>query len=404
MRRRSCCRPSSPREPYEATNRWTEYGEGIFRLKDRKDADYLLAPTHEELFALLVKDLYSSYKDLPVTLFQIQDKYRDEARPRAGLLRGREFTMKDAYSFDVTDAGPRRAATRPCATRTSGSSRAWGSSTRSSRPTPARWAARSPRSSCTRSPSARTPTSAAPAGTRPTSRPTSPPVPDALPIDGQPEPVLLPAADTPTIQHARRPREPGRPARRHPVDRGRHAEERRARADAARRARASSSSSGCPVTATSTSSAPRWPSPRPRSKPPATTTSASTGAWSRATSARRCSVPTARSGIRYMRSPNPRVVDGTAVARRCEPTRPPGRRRARRQPRVRGRRRRRDLGDPRRRSHAGRLRLRSRSPAAWRSGTYSRLGRKFAEALGLKVQDENGKLAARHDGLLPASA
>ncbi|MFZ7088615.1 proline--tRNA ligase [Curtobacterium sp. RRHDQ10] len=94
-----------PREPYEATNRWTEYGDGIFRLKDRKDADYLLAPTHEEMFALLVKDLYGSYKDLPVTLFQIQDKYRDEARPRAGLLRGREFTMKDAYSFDIDDAG-----------------------------------------------------------------------------------------------------------------------------------------------------------------------------------------------------------------------------------------------------------------------------------------------------------
>lgn len=94
-----------PREPYEITNRWTEYGEGLFRLKDRKDADYLLAPTHEEVFTLLVKDLYSSYKDLPLTIFQIQDKYRDEARPRAGLLRGREFTMKDAYSFDVTDEG-----------------------------------------------------------------------------------------------------------------------------------------------------------------------------------------------------------------------------------------------------------------------------------------------------------
>ncbi|WP_066519991.1 proline--tRNA ligase [Curtobacterium ammoniigenes] len=94
-----------PREPYEATNRWTEYGDSIFRLQDRKEADYLLAPTHEEMFALLVKDLYSSYKDLPVTLFQIQDKYRDEARPRAGLLRGREFTMKDAYSFDIDDAG-----------------------------------------------------------------------------------------------------------------------------------------------------------------------------------------------------------------------------------------------------------------------------------------------------------
>ena len=94
-----------PREPYEATGRWEEYGDGLFRLQDRKGADYLLAPTHEEVFTLLVKDLYSSYKDLPLTIFQIQDKYRDEARPRAGLLRGREFTMKDAYSFDATDEG-----------------------------------------------------------------------------------------------------------------------------------------------------------------------------------------------------------------------------------------------------------------------------------------------------------
>jgi prolyl-tRNA synthetase len=94
-----------PKEPFEVTGRWDEYGDGIFRVKDRKDADYLLAPTHEEAFTLLVKDLYGSYKDLPVTLFQIQDKYRDEARPRAGLLRGREFSMKDAYSFDYTDEG-----------------------------------------------------------------------------------------------------------------------------------------------------------------------------------------------------------------------------------------------------------------------------------------------------------
>nr|WP_217498658.1 proline--tRNA ligase [Leifsonia sp. C5G2] len=94
-----------PREPYEATGRWDEYGDALFRLQDRKGADYLLAPTHEEVFTLLVKDLYSSYKDLPLTIFQIQDKYRDEARPRAGLLRGREFTMKDAYSFDYTDEG-----------------------------------------------------------------------------------------------------------------------------------------------------------------------------------------------------------------------------------------------------------------------------------------------------------
>lgn len=94
-----------PREPYEATNRWTEYGEGLFRLKDRKGADYLLAPTHEEMFTLLVKDLYNSYKDLPAYLYQIQNKYRDEARPRAGLLRGREFIMKDSYSFNIDDAG-----------------------------------------------------------------------------------------------------------------------------------------------------------------------------------------------------------------------------------------------------------------------------------------------------------
>ncbi|MDF1602762.1 proline--tRNA ligase [Nocardioides sp. YIM 152315] len=94
-----------PREPYDASNRWTEYGDGIFRLQDRKGADYLLGPTHEEMFTLLVKDLYSSYKDLPLAIYQIQTKYRDEARPRAGLLRGREFVMKDSYSFDVDDAG-----------------------------------------------------------------------------------------------------------------------------------------------------------------------------------------------------------------------------------------------------------------------------------------------------------
>jgi prolyl-tRNA synthetase len=94
-----------PREPYEQTGRWAEYGDGLFRLKDRKDADYLLAPTHEEMFTLLVKDLYNSYKDLPVYLYQIQNKYRDEARPRAGLLRGREFIMKDSYSFNIDDEG-----------------------------------------------------------------------------------------------------------------------------------------------------------------------------------------------------------------------------------------------------------------------------------------------------------
>ncbi|SDS01899.1 prolyl-tRNA synthetase [Microlunatus soli] len=94
-----------PSEPYEATGRWEEYGDLLFRLKDRRDNDFLLGPTHEEIFALLVKDLYSSYKDLPLSLYQIQTKYRDEARPRAGLLRGREFVMKDSYSFDIDDAG-----------------------------------------------------------------------------------------------------------------------------------------------------------------------------------------------------------------------------------------------------------------------------------------------------------
>jgi prolyl-tRNA synthetase len=94
-----------PREPYEASGRWTEYGDSIFRLQDRKGADYLLGPTHEEMFTLVVKDLYSSYKDLPLAIYQIQNKYRDEARPRAGILRGREFVMKDSYSFDIDDAG-----------------------------------------------------------------------------------------------------------------------------------------------------------------------------------------------------------------------------------------------------------------------------------------------------------
>jgi prolyl-tRNA synthetase len=94
-----------PREPYEESGRWESYGDGIFRLQDRKGADYLLAPTHEEAFTLLVKDLFNSYKDLPLSIYQIQDKYRDEARPRAGLLRGREFSMKDSYSFDSTDEG-----------------------------------------------------------------------------------------------------------------------------------------------------------------------------------------------------------------------------------------------------------------------------------------------------------
>ncbi|HSL09232.1 MAG TPA: proline--tRNA ligase [Pseudonocardiaceae bacterium] len=94
-----------PREPYQATGRWTEYGANLFRLHDRKGADYLLGPTHEELFTLTVKGELSSYKDYPVILYQVQNKYRDEERPRAGILRGREFLMKDSYSFDLSDEG-----------------------------------------------------------------------------------------------------------------------------------------------------------------------------------------------------------------------------------------------------------------------------------------------------------
>ncbi len=94
-----------PKEPYEVSGRWSEYGDLLFRLRDRKGADYLLGPTHEEIFTLVVKDQCTSYKDLPVMLYQIQTKYRDEARPRSGVLRGREFQMKDSYSFDVCDEG-----------------------------------------------------------------------------------------------------------------------------------------------------------------------------------------------------------------------------------------------------------------------------------------------------------
>ncbi|WIE60061.1 proline--tRNA ligase [Curtobacterium sp. MCLR17_032] len=189
----------APREPYEATNRWTEYGDGIFRLKDRKDADYLLAPTHEELFALLVKDLYSSYKDLPVTLFQIQDKYRDEARPRAGLLRGREFTMKDAYSFDVTDEGLDRSyqTMRDAYERifarlgleyaiVQADAGAMGGSKSEEFLHPIAVG----EDTYVRSAGGY----AANVEAYVTA------VPDALPIAGQPDPVLLPAADTPTIQ------------------------------------------------------------------------------------------------------------------------------------------------------------------------------------------------------------
>ena len=172
-----------PREPYEATNRWTEYGDGIFRLKDRKGNDYLLGPTHEELFTLMVKSEYASYKDLPVSLYQIQNKYRDEARPRAGILRGREFLMKDSYSFDLDDEGLDAVATRPTATPTSASSSGSASTTASCSRCPAPWAAARPRSSSPCTESARTPTSPAPPATTP---PTSRPPPCSAPPETDP--------------------------------------------------------------------------------------------------------------------------------------------------------------------------------------------------------------------------
>jgi prolyl-tRNA synthetase len=94
-----------PREVFERSGRWSVYGDLLFKITDRKGAEYLLAPTHEELFTLLVKSETSSYKEFPKIIYQIQLKYRDEARPRAGILRGREFLMKDSYTFDLDEAG-----------------------------------------------------------------------------------------------------------------------------------------------------------------------------------------------------------------------------------------------------------------------------------------------------------
>ncbi len=188
-----------PRAPYETTNRWTEYGDGIFRLKDRRDNDYLLAPTHEEVFTLTVKGEYSSYKDFPLTLYQIQTKYRDEARPRAGILRAREFVMKDSYSFDVDDAGLKAAyhAHREAYQRIFGRlqvnyvivsavSGAMGGSASEE------FLAESPIGEDT---FVRCPASGYAANVEAvvTARP------ETLPIDGQPEPVVHDTGDTPTI-------------------------------------------------------------------------------------------------------------------------------------------------------------------------------------------------------------
>src|SRR3954449_9534829 len=95
----------NPREIWEESGRWTVMGDNMFRLKDRKGADLCLAMTHEEVFTVLARAELRSYRQLPQIWYQIQTKFRDEARPKSGLLRVRQFTMKDSYSFDLDRAG-----------------------------------------------------------------------------------------------------------------------------------------------------------------------------------------------------------------------------------------------------------------------------------------------------------
>ena len=189
-----------PREPYEATGRWTEYGPNIFRLKDRRGGDYLLGPTHEELFTLVVKGEYSSYKDYPVMLYQIQTKYRDEARPRAGILRGREFLMKDSYSFDLTDEGLAESYRLHRDAYVRIFDRLGLRVRDRRRPRRARWAARRRRSSWPSPRPARTPSCAAPAGTRRTSRRSPRPRRRRRPLEGLPAAQAHHTPDTPTIE------------------------------------------------------------------------------------------------------------------------------------------------------------------------------------------------------------
>lgn len=94
-----------PADLWRETGRYDTYGENLFKFKDRHDRDFIMGPTHEETFTEVIRDSLKSYKRLPLTLYQLQPKYRDEDRPRYGLLRGREFEMMDAYSFSVDDAG-----------------------------------------------------------------------------------------------------------------------------------------------------------------------------------------------------------------------------------------------------------------------------------------------------------
>ena len=94
-----------PAELWQLSGRWNHFGKELLRFKDRGEREFCLGPTHEEVITDIVKSQVNSYKQMPVTLYQIQTKFRDEVRPRFGLMRGREFIMKDAYSFDIDDAG-----------------------------------------------------------------------------------------------------------------------------------------------------------------------------------------------------------------------------------------------------------------------------------------------------------
>ena len=94
-----------PADLWEQSGRWQQYGKELLRLKDRKETEFCIGPTHEEVVTEIVRGTVNSYRQLPVNLYQIQTKFRDEVRPRFGLMRGREFIMKDAYSFDATDEG-----------------------------------------------------------------------------------------------------------------------------------------------------------------------------------------------------------------------------------------------------------------------------------------------------------
>lgn len=94
-----------PKELWESSGRWSKYGPELMRFKDRHDREFCLGPTHEEVFTDLIKNEIKSYRNLPLNIYQIQTKYRDEMRPRFGLMRSREFIMKDAYSFDVDENG-----------------------------------------------------------------------------------------------------------------------------------------------------------------------------------------------------------------------------------------------------------------------------------------------------------